>query len=339
MLNKAKKLFLILALFFLASCSSSEVEDVLDIIEGIDRKPIDTSRMGVNAFVNDERFGSMRDQFLEVRDTLGLSYVRILFLWDNGVQPTPGSSPFWGFYDDIVAALPRGMRAFIVTNGLPSWMADPANWIDNNPRKTFAELWIRKLARRYGADNKIIGFQVWNEPNIERDPDNVTLDVLTNPENYVEMLGFSHAIIKEEAPSKFVLNASTTSINQNFPDTLNYNKAMRDAGAESFVDIWAIHYYGRQYERVVVDDGVADFLNGLSAPIWISESGNQGVDQQLAYVEEAWPFLREKIPGIDMIFYYQFTEATPSASTYGLKNLTAGQETSDLYQFLADNNG
>ena len=85
------------------------------------------------------------------------------------------------------------------------------------------------------------------------------------------------------------------------------------------MDVWAIHYYGEQFERVITSDGVADFLNGVGRPIWITESGQMGIDKQLAYVETAWPFLRDKIPGIDRIYYYQFASNQPASTAFGLK--------------------
>ncbi len=61
------KSLLLTILFLFSSCSSSEVEDALDIVDGIARKTIDVSRLGVNAFANDSRFGSIGAQYQEVR--------------------------------------------------------------------------------------------------------------------------------------------------------------------------------------------------------------------------------------------------------------------------------
>jgi hypothetical protein len=82
--------------------------------------------------------------------------------------------------------------------------------------------------------------------------------------------------------------------------------------------------------------GVADFLNGLPKPIWITESGAQGVNSQLEYGERVWPFLTDKIPGIERIYQYQFAEATPADVTYGLRNLSGDLPVSDLYVHLRD---
>ncbi len=334
-----KNIICILMIILLFGCRASDVKDAVDnpeVITGVERKPIDTQYLGINAFVNDSRFGSIEGQFLEVRDKLKLSFVRVLFNWDSNVQPTPSSAINFSFYDDIVAAIPSGVDALVVVTGLPNWMSDSKNWIQSNPRTTFVESFFRQVVNRYGDSARIIGWQVWNEPNMISNSDNLLLDIGENPENYLELLARAYSLSKEVAPNKLIVNAATTAINQNFPESLDYNEALASAGMENFIDRYAVHYYGRQFENVVRGGGVADFLNDRSKPIWITESGAQGVNSQLAYGEQVWPFLREKISGIERIYVYQFTESTPAASTYGLRNPSAESPVSDLYVFLRD---
>lgn len=310
--------------------------DLIDVAEGIPRRPIDRSILAINAFFNDSRFGTVPQQFDEVRNTLGINSVRLLFAWNDSVQASPNSEPFFGFYDSIASEIPADMDAIVVLTGIPSWMSNSANWIDGDPRKTFVELWIKKVATRYASNSRIIGYEIWNEQNMVANPDNVTLDIATSPTNYISLLTYAFNAIRSISSSKLVLNGATTSINQNFPGTLDYNKAMSEAGVMSVVDIFAAHYYGKEFERVVISEGVADFLNSLGKEVWLTESGAQGVNSQLPYGEEAWPFLTEKIPAIKRIYIYQFVESTPADSTYGLRNLTPGMELSDLYIFLRD---
>ncbi len=334
-----KKLLSLLLLFGLVACDSSTVDDALEIIEGVDREEIDRSRMGVNAFGNKRAFGSACQQYREVRNTLGLRYLRILINWNDGVQPAPAATPDFSFYDELINCIPAGADALLVVNGLPSWMRDSSNWGGANVRIAFVEQWFRKVFRRYQSRGNVIAFQVWNEPNYSPNPENNVLDVLSSPENYVEMLAAAYSVARDINSSKRIVNAATTAIAQNYKSTLNYNKAMRDAGIENFVDIFAIHYYGTNFERVVSpDDGIADFLNGLSRPIWITESGKQGATQQLEYVETVWPYLRDKVSGIDRIYYYQFASEEGAESAFGLKNLSGDQPVSDLYSYLQESN-
>lgn len=322
------------AMLSLLACSSDKIDDLKDDIEDTidsDREEIDVSKTGLNAFVNDSRFGSIAAQFIEVRDTLKIGFVRVLFNFDDNVAPTPSSGLNFSFYDDIVSALPPGIEAIVVLTGIPSWMSDSSNWEDNNPRATFVEKFIRPVAARYGSNGRIAGFEIWNEPNMVENPDNGTMGIDTNPENYVELLALGHSAVKDIAGSKLVISASTTAINQNFPDTFNYNVAMRDAGAESFLDKWGVHYYGKQFENVVRSGGIEEFLDSLGKGIWITESGAQGHSNQIKYVEETWHFLFERFDRLERIYYYQFTEDSPFETSYGLKNL---EGVSDLYEHL-----
>ena len=330
-----KRVILSFIFVVLSACNSS-VKDAIDLIDGVPRKDIDASQLGVNAFVNDARFGSISSQFLTVRDTLRLGYVRVLFNWDSAVQGSPGASPNFSFYDDVLEAVPSGVDVLVVLADLPNWMSDSSNWIEGNPRTTFVERWVKPVVNRYASSSKVVGFEIWNEPNMSANSDNITLGVADNPENYVELLARAYDVVKEAAPNKLVLNAATTAINQNFPDTIHYNERMRDAGAQSFLDKWAVHYYGKQFENVVRNDGVQDFLNGLVKPIWVTESGETGVGNQLAYGEQVWPFLNDNVNGIERIYIYQLTEATPSDVTYGLLNLSSDAPVSDLYVWLRD---
>lgn len=323
-----------LSLLVLA-CDSSDIKEAIDIGSGVPRKTIDTDSLGLNAFANDGRFGSASQQYGEVRSTLRLGFVRILIGWDSLAQASKSAAPNFSFYDSLIASVPSGVDALLVLTGAPSWMSDSNNWTGGDPGQTFVDEWVKPVVSRYGSNGRVVGFQIWNEPNTSR-RDNDILGFTGDAARYVEVLRKSSEVIRAAAPAKLVVSAATTAINQNFPASLDYNRAMRDAGAQDFADIWAIHYYGKQYENVIKSGGVRDFANGLSRPIWVTESGAQGVNNQLAYGEEVWPFLQEKIPSIQRIYVYQFTESTPPDTTYGLRNLSSDRPVSDLYVWLRD---
>jgi hypothetical protein len=198
------------------------------------------------------------------------------------------------------------------------------------------ELWVKKVVNRYKRRPRVGGYQIWNEPNNPSFAENETLDVLTKPQNYVELLALGHSAVKGISPRKKVVNGATTAIAQNFPATLNYNKAIIDAGALNFTDVFAIHVYGKNVERVLLPGGVAEFVNSIPKPIWVTETGAQGVNKQLEYAERVFPFLKKNMPGIGRIYIYQYTESSPANSTYGLRNLTPGAFVSDLYINLRD---
>jgi hypothetical protein len=330
-----RAIFFIVGTFLLAACNSSDIKEAIDVADGVPRKTIDTDSLGVNAFANDGRFGSPAAQFNEVRSTLRLRFVRILVQWDSKAQPSKGAAPNFSFFDSIISALPGGIDALLVVTGAPEWMSDSGNWTGGDPRRTFVDEWLAPVVQRYGSNGRVIGFQIWNEPN-QGNQANQSLGLTDSATAYVDLLKMSNAVVQSIAPAKLVVTAATTAINQNYPSSLNYNRAMRDAGAQDHSDIWAIHYYGKQYENLIRSGGVRDFANGLSQPIWVTESGAQGVNKQLAYGEEVWPYLQEKIPGIQRIYQYQFTEASDPSSTYGLRNLSGDAALSDLYVWLRD---
>lgn len=331
--------FLILSLG-ISACNSDDtidqIDDAIDVADGVPRKDIDPKRIGVNCFFNDNRFGGISAQYSEIRDTLKLRYIRILLAWNDQIQPSPEAEPNFAFYDDIIANIPTGVDVLVIMTDVPSWMSNQANWTNGNPRTTFVEKWVKRVVSRYKGKSAIVGWQIWNEPNQIGRTDNEILSLSTSPANYLELLASAHNVSKELAPSKAVVNAATTAINQNYPETLDYNRALRDGGIESFVDVYAIHYYGRQFENVVRSGGVADFLKSVGKRIWVTESGAQGVTEQLKYVEQVWPFLDDKVGKIDRFYYYQAYDGGDPKVTYGLRNLTSGQALSDLYIALRD---
>lgn len=318
----------------LVGCNSS-VKEVIDAIDGVPRKEIITARHGINAFVNDSRFGSINQQFLTVRDTLKLDYVRVLFSWGDGQQPTPDSKLNLDFYDQILNELPSGLDVVVLVTGAPSWMSNSANWTNGNPRQTFVEKFARPVFERYANRGQVTAWQIWNEPNNPSIADNDRLELTNSPVNFAELTSRSASAARSASPGKRVVCGATTAINQNFPETLDYNRAARDSGALDNCDVAAVHYYGQQFENLVRGGGVADYLNGLNKTIWVTESGAQGVNAQLKYGEETWAFLFEKVPAIERIYIYQLTEASPSGVTYGLLNLDPGATVSDLYVELA----
>lgn len=290
--------------------------------------------VGLNAFSNEPQFGSVSAQMRETTNVLGIRNLRILLAWNDQIQPTPNSPLFWNFYDDIVRSIPRRSKALVIITGLPSWMQNPAHWQDNNPRKTFVQRWVKAVVERYGSERRITSFQIWNEPNDVNNADNKTLDLVTSPSNYVAMLGEAANYIRSNTRRKLVVSAATTSINQNYPEAFNYNEELKKAGVEQNADIYAIHYYGTNIERLYFSGGITSFIRSLSLPVWVTESGERGLTEQESYTRTMWPFLQEMFPGIKRFYFYKFTDAENTGSeSFGLKNPSGN---SDLYYYLKD---
>lgn len=327
---------LFLAATLVGTSFGCDAGDLLDLaLDPPKRKPIDTSITGVNAFFVNDGFGTIDEQYSDIKNVLRLKYVRVLLAWTDGVQPTPTSRLNFSFYDQILNRIPQGVEVNIVLAHTPSWMSNSANWIDGNPRTTFAQKWVREAAARYSVNGRVTSIEIGNEPDLLTVPSDASLG-LEDPANYLELLSKSAAEVRRHAPGKLVVMAATQSIQQNFPVNLRYNQKLRELGVENFIDVYNFHFYGTSYESVVTQNGAADFLNSIGKPIWLTESGAQGPNNQLAYVEEAWPFLKEKIPAIDRIYYYEYTSSFPAPQSYGLRLVDPVTPVSDLYIFLRD---
>lgn len=331
-----------LALFVLALLAPVGCNDAKELVDlGLDppeRKPIDVGRTGVTDFFVDREFGTVEQQYAEIRDKLGLRHVRVLFAWTDAVQPTPSSPVNVGFFDQIISSAPPGVDILVTVAHTPSWMADRANWVTGDPRSTWIELWFKPLVQRYGSAGQITGWEIWNEPDLTVVPSDAALG-LTYPVGYYQLAKLGAQVVRTYAPGKLVVMAATQSIQQNFPVAFNYNKTLKELGIQDVIDVWNIHYYGTRFESVVSSGGVADFLNGVGKPIWVTESGEQGPNNQLAYVETTWPFLREEIPGIDRFYYFEYGSSAAIDQNYGLRTTDPSFPVSDLYVDLRDKAG
>jgi hypothetical protein len=334
-----KKTCLYLLAFMLISSISacSDAKDLISLaLSPPGREPIQKELVGVNNFfVNQQAFGSINQQYQDITGNLGIRYIRVLFAWSDEVQPSPGAAPNFSFYDAIASQAPPGTELLVVVAHTPSWFTNPGNWADPNPRRAWLEQWFKPVVQRYRNSPAIAGFEIFNEPDLIILPQDEVLG-LQEPENYMEMLSESYMASKRIAPGKLAIMTATTSIQQSFPNTFRYNQRLRDLGAEGFTDVWNIHYYSTSFETIVTSNGVGDFLNGIAKPIWITESGKTGPNEQLAYVETAWPFLKRRIPSIERFYYYQYAENTPIEQNYGLRTTNPQFPVSDLYMFLRD---
>lgn len=317
------------------ACGSSDLLDLA--FDPPEPKPLDISKVALNSFFANREFGTIGEQYNDITNTLGIRKLRILLPWTDGVQPTPDSALNYSFYDSILSQVPAGVEVVIVLAHTPSWMSDSSNWgFGGNPRTTFVERWVRPTIQRYAGSRGINAWEIWNEPDLTVISSDAGLE-LTNPDKYAEMLAYASNVVHDENPGALVVMAATQSIQQNFPTNLQYNKRLKELGVENFIDVWNVHYYGTRFESVVTESGVADFLNGVSRAIWVTESGAQGPNNQLNYTETAWPFLSEKIPGIQRFYYYQYASTEPAAQNYGLRTTDANFPVSDLYVYLRDN--
>lgn len=304
----------LLLILFLAGCGDS-----------FERKPIDATRMGVNNFfIYEDVNGSRPSQAAEITDSIKLNYVRVLFAFNDITQRV-------GEFEDIVINdIPDNLRVMANIGHAPPEIQDFPN-----PRKAWIDLFFKPLVIKFANEDKIMGFQVWNEPNTNLFPWNNYLDVRTKPENYIELLQMAHDVMRQYAPNKLIIGAATTSLLQNHPETLNYNRDLVNLGIGDLIDIYSIHVYGDSTSRLFE---AGDIINPLNKPIWVTESGERGSLNQLEFVERTWHVIRDAMPTTDLIFFYQMYDVVNEPGrTEGLRsNRNEGMELSDLYIYLRD---
>lgn len=317
-----KKLFLLLALSVLIMFQACEHAKELEfIINEPDRKPIDKSLVGLNNFFN-QPFGSNVEQFNEIVNGLGIRDIRVLLAADESAFPSPGVYNFT-FIDNIIKQAPPGVRFLVVISHSPDWVAnsdDPVQaWFDNIFKPSFTHL---------SKFSNVIGVEVWNEPNMIFLPNEKRFQ-FDKPENYFRLLQLTYPWAKEKSPHTLVLNAATTSINQDYPDSFNYNKELVELGALSLTDIWNVHLYG---DKFAIIEEIAHWLDNLEKTIWVTESGKQG-GNQLEYVERVWTFLLSEVK-IDKFYYYETYGA--GQDSFALRALDRDPEYTDLYLNLSE---
>lgn len=303
----------------------------LSLLDLLPEGQLNRRSLGINAFANERQFGTVANQLRETRRSLSISRLRVLFAWNDQVQSSANAPVFWGFYDEIARSIPRRSRAIVVVTGLPQWVRNQGG---QNAEAMFLNDWFAKVSARYGTSRRIEGFQLWNEPNDSNNPDNVVLDFAGNPQNFVDFTAQGNSIIDRTAPNQKLVSAAPTSLMQNFPETAHYMQKMLDAGLEQHVDIVAAHMYGESLETILFSDDITKPLRSLTRPLWITESGAKGNQNQEEYARRLWPYLFEQFPALRRIYIYQFTDGTAPQDSFGLKSGSDGRTVSDLYRYL-----
>lgn len=290
--------------------------------------PVLKSYYGVNCFFNQSLFPSnnLKRQGDDIRNTLNLKFVRVLFNWNDGVQKSKASPIDFSFYDSIIqTCTDSSLNALIVINGFPQWL--------KNEQSSFLTEYIKycqQIIERYKNNPHVIGWQIGNEINTAMFEENTLYGFVNNPSLYIHVLSSIYDYSKRHAPAKLVCAAATTSIIQNFPNTLNYNKELCKLGLDNFCDVIAIHYYGNSPWALLKPDGVLDFMRQIRKPILITEVGAKEKNKHVDILKKDIAFLFTRCR-IAKIFWYQYDAGGDTAS-YGLR--TPQGVVSDVYDYL-----
>jgi hypothetical protein len=288
------------------------------------KRELDRTRLGVNCFYNVPEIGTMEEQSKDIKD-MGINHIRMLALFDDNAQPSKIADVKLPLIKDALNSLQKGQKAFLVMTGAPSWIVDESDKIRYFVR--FCKLVMREFAN----DDRVIGFQIGNEPEHTGFNENVQYG-FSNPENYMKALVEVSKISREINPDKIIISAATTSIVQNWRDTLEYNEKLLKMNIEKYIDVYAIHYYGdRDFINLVRPNGALRFLKKIKRPIWVTEIGEHKFNEHTEYAKRVIPYLLKKVPNIQLFCWYQY-DGSGTTESFGLKN--ANNALSRLYAYL-----
>ena len=179
---------------------------------------------------------------LEMVRLMNFTHVKQIFAWGD-IEPQRGEY-HWERADDVVAeVLYRGRQIVARVDHPPDWaIVDPATRADGIPFDVEGyAAFCGALAERYKG--QITGYQVWNEPNLQREWAGHAPDAA----GYVTLLSACHAAIKAADPDAIVISAglapTETEPPQAVPDE-RYLQAMFDAGLSDVYDVLGAHAPG-----------------------------------------------------------------------------------------------
>ncbi len=179
---------------------------------------------------------------LEMVRLMNFSHVKQIFGWED-IEPQPGEW-HWEYADEVVAeVLYRGRQVIARVDHPPAWaVVDPASRADGVPFnvEAYAEF-CGALAERYRG--QIAGYQVWNEPNLQREWAGHAPDAA----GYVTLLGACHSAIKAADPDAIVISAGLAPTETEPPTAVpdeRYLQAMFDAGLSAVYDVLGVHAPG-----------------------------------------------------------------------------------------------
>jgi hypothetical protein len=316
------------AAFLAAICRSLHGEGFGDLLFGYGGR-IPRESLGVqNEFVVTPK-GAPAAQGADIGENLGLRHIRSSFFFDESFLARENAVPDFSHFDSILASIPPHADLLPVLAYTPHWLADRADW-----KQVFVNRYVVPLLDRYGKDPRIVGWEIWNEPDGFCDGHVAPRGVLNcTAEDYVDLVARVAPEIRRRTAARIV-GAATTSINQGYPRHLAFNRAMVDAGLLPLIDVYNFHWYGEQLEKLTLG-GIADFLNGTGKRVWDTESNQRGSRRQLGNAQEVFSALENEIPGLERIYVFTYFDGLPPSRTLGL--VASDGTESNLYEFLRGN--
>jgi hypothetical protein len=177
---------------------------------------------------------------LQLARDAGFHWVKQRFEWRNIEGKNKGNFE-WNEPDRIVDAISQtGLKTIARVDNQPQWASSTVQWPGSGPPdnpKDWSDF-LTALATRYKG--RIQAYEVWNEPNIDREWGNKQPD----PNAYAVMLRASYQAIKAADPQALVVSAGmspTTENDQHAIPDLQFIQQIYAAGAGDSFDILGVH--------------------------------------------------------------------------------------------------
>lgn len=196
---------------------------------------------GVQAFLwwND----ALRQRDLEFVRMMRFQYVKQIFAWKD-IQPVQDLPEVWIYADEVVAEVEyRGLKLIARLGEPPSWALRVGALEPDEPPFDEAAFgrFCGKLAARYKG--KIAGYQVWNEPNLDREWG----ERVPNAAGYVKLLAPCYRAIKDADPAAIVITAGLAPTGTHSPEVMPdemYLREMFRAGVRDYYDVLGLNAPG-----------------------------------------------------------------------------------------------
>jgi len=206
----------------------------------ITRQAFPSIAYGIQAFLWWDDSARARD--LEIVRMMRFQYVKQIFGWKD-ISPTKDGPAQWQNADGVVdEANYRQVKIVARLGKPPDWaIRTPAN-VEDPPFDSAAfGTFCGELAARYKG--RIVGYQVWNEPNLDRE----WLGQTPNAAAYVRVLADCSKAIKAADPAAVVISAGLAPTGTLSPQVIpdeQYLIEMYKAGAAAYYDALGINAPG-----------------------------------------------------------------------------------------------
>ncbi len=190
------------------------------------------------------RVDDLFPQDLEAANELGFGWVKQTFAWRD-IQSIEKQAFDWYRPDRIVEQTEAaGLKLLVRIDRQPTWSVLSQEQItDNQPPTDYQDFgdFCYALANRF--QGRIGAYQVWNEPNLDREWGNQP----PNPVEYTALLRVCYEGIKRGDPNAIVISAGLAPTGGPMPRAMpdaEFLQGMYDAGAADYFDVLGLNAPG-----------------------------------------------------------------------------------------------